>query len=187
VSRSAALMLATTLALAPLTMLAAQGAPDRASAVEYRKQFLSDLDTLNSKVVALANAVPADKFAWRPAAGVRSFGEVFMHIAEEYYFYTPVSFGGQRSPLFVKGTDLKKFEANASKDTVLKHLHDGFDYMKQAMNAIPADSLVGMRKLFGRDFTVIETGIGMTADLHEHLGQLIGYARMNGIAPPWSK
>jgi hypothetical protein len=52
---------------------------------------------------------------------------------------------------------------------------------------INPDSLVGMRKLFGRDFTIIETSIGMTADLHEHLGQLIAYARVNGITPPWSK
>ena len=48
-------------------------------------------------------------------------------------------------------------------------------------------SLTGKRKLFGGDRTIVETTIGMSADLHEHLGQLIAYARMNGIKPPWSK
>ena len=168
--------------------LVAQDAPDRASAVEYRKQFLTDLDTLQSKVVALANAVPAEKYSWRPAAGVRSFGEVFMHIASEHYVYTPMSFGGQRSPVLPRGPEtMKKFEANSSKDSVLKYLNDGFAYTRATVMAIPDDSLVGKRKLFGRDYTVMETGIGMTADLHEHLGQLIAYARMNGITPPWSK
>ena len=41
--------------------------------------------------------------------------------------------------------------------------------------------------MFGRDFTVTELSFAMSGDLHEHLGQLIAYARMNGIKPPWSK
>jgi hypothetical protein len=168
--------------------LAAQATPDRESAVEFRKQFMTDLDTLNSKVMALANAVPADKYNWRPAPGVRSFGEVFMHIASEYYVYTPMSFGATRSPAITPGqAGMKAFEANASKDSVLKHLAAGFDYMRSAVMGIDAAGLGGTRKLFGRDFTILETGIGMTADLHEHLGQLIAYSRMNGITPPWSK
>lgn len=170
------------------TPLLAQVAPNRESAVEYRRQFISDLDTLQSKFLALANAVPAEKYAWRPAEGVRSFGEVLMHVASEFYVYTPLSFGAARSPLIPRGQDaFKKFEENSSKDSVLKHLTEGFAYAKSAVMRIAPDSLVGVRKLFGRDYTIMETGIGMTADLHEHLGQLIAYSRMNGITPPWSK
>jgi hypothetical protein len=181
------LVLAATLT-ARASSLAAQAAPNRDAAVEFRKQFMNDIDTLQSKVMALANAIPADKYAWRPAPGVRSFGEVFMHIASEYYVYTPMSFGGVRSPVIPRAQDaMPKFEANATKDSVLKHLAAGFAYTKSQVMGMSPDSLVGMRKLFGRDFTVIETGIGMTADLHEHLGQLIAYSRMNGIVPPWSK
>src|SRR5215467_6718729 len=36
---------------------------------------------VTSQLIALAEATPADKFAWRPAAGVRSTSEVYMHIA----------------------------------------------------------------------------------------------------------
>ena len=149
---------------------------------------MTDLDTLQSKVIALANAVPADKYSWRPAAGVRSFGEVFMHIASEHYVYTPMSFGAQRSPVIPRGQD--------DHEEVRGELQQGqraqvpqrrLRLHPTTVMAVPADSLAGMRKLFGRDFTVMETGIGMTADLHEHLGQLIAYARMNGITPPWSK
>jgi hypothetical protein len=166
----------------------AQGAPDAASAAEFRTQFLSDLDSLHGKVLALARAVPADKYSWRPAPGVRSFGEVFMHIASEYYVYTPASFGAERSPVIPRGPDtFQKFELNSSKDSVLKYLADGFAYNKRVVSALDPAGLAGMRKLFGQDHTVIETGIGMTADLHEHLGQLIAYARVNGITPPWSK
>ncbi len=180
-------LLVATLALGA-GALSAQATPNRESGAEFRKQFMNDLDTLASKVLALANAVPAEKYSWRPTTGVRSFGEVFMHIASEYYVYTPMSFGGARSPVIPRAQDaMPKFEATSDKATVLKHLQDGFAYGRAQIMALPADSLAGIRKLFGRDFTVMETGLGMTADLHEHLGQLIAYARMNGITPPWSK
>ena len=64
---------AVVLLVLPHRALRAQeGAPNRESAVEVRKQFLADLDTLQSKFLALAEAFPADKYAWRPAKGVRT-------------------------------------------------------------------------------------------------------------------
>ena len=180
--------LLTTTMLAAAVSVAAQSPPNRDAAVEFRAQFMKDLDTLQGKVVALANVVPAEKFGWRPAPGVRSFGEVFMHIASEHYVFTPMSFGALRSPVIARAQDaFPKFEANASKDSVLKYLNEGFAYTKAQVMGVSPDSLVGTRKLFGRDYNVMETGLGMIADLHEHLGQLIAYSRVNGIKPPWSK
>ena len=111
-----------------------------------------------------------------------------MHIASEFYVFTPMSFGATRSPLIPRAKDaFAKFAANSSKDSALKHLTEGFAYTRAQVMGLAADSLVGTRKLFGRDYTIMESGLGMTADLHEHLGQLIAYARMSGITPPWSK
>ena len=76
---------------------AAQEVPSRESALEIRKRFLMDLDTLHSKFVALSEAIPAEQYSWRPAPGVRSIGEAFMHVASEYYVYTPMSYGATRS------------------------------------------------------------------------------------------
>ena len=94
---------------AALTALASSGAraqqvPDRAAAVEVRKQFLLDVDTLYSKFTALANAIPADKYAWRPAPGVRSVGEVFMHVASEFYVWAPIRTARNRRPPPAAGT-----------------------------------------------------------------------------------
>ena len=184
---SAAVALALLAAPAP-TATAQTGAPNREAALEIRARFMEDLDTLQSRFLALAEAIPAEKYSWRPAEGVRSVGEVFMHVASEYYVYTPMAYGAPRSPVIPRGPEsFKKFEANSSKPEVLKHLREGFAYTKQSLSAIPADSLGGTRKLFGRDLTIVETTIGMSADLHEHMGQLIAYARMNGVKPPWSK
>ena len=181
---AAALML---LAL-PHGSLLAQEVPNRESAVEVRKQFLADLDTLQSKFLALAEAFPANKYSWRPAPNVRSVGEAFMHVASEFYVYAPMAYGAARSPVIPRGQDsFKKFESMSTKEDVLKHLKEGFAYTKQSLNGIDESQLTGSRKLFGGDHNIIETSFAMTDDLHEHLGQLIAYARMNGVTPPWSK
>jgi hypothetical protein len=182
-------ILAVTVAVGavPATLLT-QDVPNAADAVEVRKQFLSDLDTLQTKFLALANAFPADKYAWRPAPGVRSVGEVFMHVASEFYVYNPLAYGATPSPAISREPGaMKKFEAMSTKPEVLQHLNDGFAYSHTALTALAPSALTGRRKLFGGNYTIIDTSFGMIDDLHEHLGQLIAYARMNGIAPPWSK
>ncbi len=166
----------------------APAVPDVASAAAVRQQFLTDLDSLQSKYVALANAIPAEKYSWRPMAGTRTVGEVFKHVASEYYTYAPVSFGATRSPLIPRTKEgFAAFEAASSKDEVLKQLHDGFAFAKQSISALAPGSLAGVKKIFGGDHSIIETSVGVTDDLHEHLGQLVAYARMIGVVPPWSK
>ena len=167
---------------------AAQDVPNGEAALEIRKRFLMDLDTLQSKFLALSDAIPADKYTWRPAPGVRSVGEVFMHVASEYYVYAPMSYGGARSPVIARGPDaFKTFESKSTKADVQKHLKEGFAYAKRQIEGLDPAAITGTKKLFGGDHTIIETSFTMTDDLHEHLGQLIAYARMNGVTPPWSK
>jgi hypothetical protein len=171
-----------------LPAAAQDAAPNTAAVVEVRKWYLNDLDTVHVKLIALAEAIPADKYSWRPAPGVRSIGEAFMHAASEYYTYAPAAYGAPRSPVIARTREaFKNFEATGTKDEVLKHLREGFAYTTQTVGAVDAASLTGSRKLFGGDHTVVETSFAMVDDLHEHLGQLIAYARMNGITPPWSK
>ncbi|HMC54287.1 MAG TPA: DinB family protein [Gemmatimonadaceae bacterium] len=173
--------------LAAPSSLAAQ-LPNADAAGEVRKQFLADIDTLHSKFVALANAFPADKYAWRPGVGVRSVGETFQHVAAEFYVWGPMAYGGTRATVIQAGREgMQKWEAASAKEEVLKNLNAGHDYIKQQIGAMDIGKLTGTQKLFGQDMTIIQTSIIMTADLHEHLGQLIAYARMNGIKPPWSQ
>lgn len=179
-------LLTATVVLAPASTTAQ--VPNRESAVAMRSEFLADLDTLQSKFLALAEAIPADKYSWRPAEGVRSIGEAFMHVASEYYIWTPMAYGAERSAVIAPGREgLTKFEAMSSKADVMKHLKEGFAYTKEKLNGRSEAQITGTQKLFGADMTIIRTSLIMSADLHEHLGQLISYARMNGIKPPWSK
>jgi DinB family protein len=163
-------------------------APDAAAAVEVRRRYMADLDTLQARFVALAQAIPEEKYSWRPAPGVRSVGEAFMHAASEYYTFAPAAYGAQRSPLIGRGEEaFRKFEATATKAEVLKHLQEGPAYARQALGALDPSAISGTRRIFGGDHTIVETSFAVTDDLHEHLGQLIAYARMNGVTPPWSK
>ena len=174
----------------PAGRLIAQQAPNRDAAVELRKQFMTDLDTLQSKFLALAEAIPADKYAWRPAPGVRSVGEVFMHVASEYYVFTPMSFGAPRSPVIMRGQgrvqELR--EHRRGRTDVQKHLVEGFAYTKDASHG-------NSTRLTGGNPQAVRTATtpsskrrsAWAADLHEHLGQLIAYSRMLGVNPPWSK
>lgn len=174
--------------LAVARPVAAQDVPNRDAAVEVRKQFLTDLDTLQSKFLALANAFPAEKYTWRPGEGVRSVGEVFMHVASEYYVFVPMVYGATPSPIVGRGQEaFKKFEGMSTRDDVLKHLKEGFAYARQQLAALDPAAISGSKKMFGGDHTIIEMSLSMGGDLHEHLGQLIAYARVNGIKPPWSK
>ena len=182
--RAAALVaLAITFAPRPI---AAQTPAENAAAL--RKSYLGAVEELQGKFLQLAEAFPADKYSWRPAPGVRSVGEVFMHVASEYYAWSPRSFGAQPSPVVTMTREgFQQFEANATKENVLKHLKEGYTYRRQAVEAVDPATLVGTKKFFGTDATTADIALGMSGDLHEHLGQLIAYARMNGIKPPWTK
>lgn len=183
------MLAALSLPLVAAAPLAAQEqAITPAAAAVVHQQFMTDLDTIQSKTLALAEAIPAEKFAWRPAPGVRSIGEAFMHVAAEYYVFVPMAFGATPSPLVERSrAAMEKFEAMSTKDEVLKHLREGHAYAKQQLMSVQASAIAGTPQLFGRPRTIVETSDLMSADLHEHLGQLIAYARMNEVKPPWSR
>jgi uncharacterized damage-inducible protein DinB len=146
----------------------------------FRAEFLRDLDGVQRKIVDLASAVPADKYSWRPAPGVRSISEVYMHIAGGNYLLA--SFTGMKPP----GYDTRSLEKITEKDRVLVELKKSFDHLRTAaLNATDSD-LDKSINMFGNDTTERAAFLTALNHLHEHLGQSIAYARMNGVVPPWS-
>src|SRR5437899_13007643 len=146
----------------------------------FRAEWLHDFDDTSKKIVELAEAVPAAKYNWRPAPGVRSVSEVYMHIAGGNYFLA--SFTGMKPP----GYDTRSLEKITDKDRVLVELKKSFDHLRiAALNATDTD-LDKSIKMFGNDTTERAAFLTALNHLHEHLGQSIAYARMNGIVPPWS-
>jgi uncharacterized damage-inducible protein DinB len=147
-----------------------------------RAMTLRQIVAAQDKLVALAEAMPADKYGWRPGEGVRSVGEVFMHVASAN-FWLP-TFWGAKVPAGVDPRNLEKEGADKAKTVAA--LKQSFDFVHQAINALPDSDLHKPIKIFGRDALVAEAMLGIASHDHEHLGQAIAYARMNGVVPPWS-
>jgi uncharacterized damage-inducible protein DinB len=167
--------------------VAAQEVMDARSASYLRDRYLADMDTVHAKIMALANSIPADKYSWRPAQGVRSVSEVLMHVASEWLYYGPQSVGAKPPADFGPPREtLPKLEQDfTQKAQVLEQLAKGWAYYVAQMKAVDAAKLTGRYPPWNS--TLAEAAFGMTGDQHEHLGQLIAYARSVGVQPPWSK
>jgi uncharacterized damage-inducible protein DinB len=141
------------------------------------------------KVIALAKAVPEEKYSWRPAAGVRSFGEVFVHIVSANQLLmklaTSAPSADELKAAFEEQSKLEK--QTFSKDRILEMLAESFAIVQKALESARPGMLAQPADFFGTPTT--RRGIFVNLDVHiaEHLGQAIAYARMNGITPPWSQ
>ena len=165
--------------------------PAAAQSATITADLLSDVGEVEKKFISLAKAIPPDKFDWRPGVGVRSVGEVVRHVAADNYLI-PAGLGfAADASTGIKGDDYKTavaFESKKStKDQSIADLEKSFAHLKQSMQATPAAKLGDQVKLFGQPFTMQRAWILGTTHLHEHLGQLIAYARSNGVKPPWSQ
>lgn len=149
----------------------------------YRSEVLAEVMIQEDKFTRLAEAIPAEKFAWRPSPDVRSFAEVFLHVsAANYNLYKLV---GTPPPA---GFDVKGFEKSTTdKAKVIATLKDSFAHAKKAITAMPDADLGKSMDWFGGKNT--ERGILLFIVRHaaEHLGQSIAYARFIGITPPWTE
>ena len=131
---------------------------------------------VSRQLVALAEAIPAEKFAWRPGPGVRSTGEVLNHITLANFHL--LSLTGPRSPADLKSVDMEK--AAAVKAEVIV-------WLKRSLDAVKTADLQRKVKVAGRDASVEGMYLRIIIHANEHMGQLVAYARVNGIVPPWSE
>jgi uncharacterized damage-inducible protein DinB len=138
---------------------------------------------VSRQLIALAEATPAEKFSWRPAAGVRSVSEVYMHIALANFYLLSVT--GPKMPADMTSGDLEK--TVTSKAEVVDWLKRSLKAVKTAHAGIQPADLARKVKIENRDATVDGMYLRIIVHANEHMGQLIAYARMNGIVPPWSK
>ena len=175
---------------APGTASGKTGTP-RAQTAGVVSDLMKDVSQVEQKLVALAKAMPADKYAWRPGAGVRSFGEVMLHVASDNYFM-PGMLGTAIDPATgINPKDYKTLKAyetrSLSPDATAAELEKSFANLKKAMSATTDAQLGDKVSMFGMSLTRQSAWILTATHMHEHLGQAIAYARTNGVVPPWSK
>ena len=158
-------------------------APAAASKASFGSEISRELTDVEKKLVSLAEAMPADKFGWRPAEGVRSVSEVYIHVAGGNYMFPTII--GIKRPEGMVGRDMEKTITEKAK--VVETLKGSFDHVRKAAESVPDSDLDKTVKFFSWDKTERQMLILMVTHAHEHLGQSIAYARMNGVVPPWSE
>jgi uncharacterized damage-inducible protein DinB len=147
-----------------------------------RMEFLDEVSYYEQRFERLADAIPVEKFAWRPVEGVRSIGEVYMHVATGNY-----SFAKMLGTPYPTGLDPKALMASSNdKAKVIQTLKDSFAYFRSAILTIKDSELDKEIKTPRGETTIRGSFFLITGHYGEHLGQSIAYARAIGIVPPWT-
>jgi len=149
---------------------------------DMKAQALLDLERVQKKFVDLANAIPADKLTWRPSADSRSFAEVFLHVAGERYQI--LGLGGAVPPA---GFDGKTYEKSTTdKAQIVAELNKTWEFAQKTINGMSNADFAKLLPKLGPQANAGDVVYILVADAHEHLGQVVAYARVNGIVPPWT-
>jgi uncharacterized damage-inducible protein DinB len=170
---------------------ALNAAPAQAQTPALTADLIKDITEVEQKLVGLANALSVEQYAWRPAQGVRSVQEVLMHVAADNYFIPAAMGVPAPAETKITASDYSAMQAfenqKFSKDATVAALKTSFEHLRKAMSGIPEAKLGETIKVFGQDFTNRQFMILTATHMHEHLGQLIAYARSNNVKPPWSR
>ena len=166
---------------------AAQAAAPAAAAMEapksgFRAEFLTQWETLEKKFVALAEALPQEKYTWRPTPEVRSVSEVFLHVAGGNYFF--LEGVGVPPPAGVDRRTFEKYTTDQAK--IVEQLKQSFNLVRETVLKTSDADLDKPAKLFGQPSTVRDVLFVLVTHQPEHLGQMIVYARSCGVVPPWT-
>ena len=143
--------------------------------------WLGEFDHATRQLLQLAEATPAEKFSWRPAAGVRSIGEVYMHIAIANQFL--LSQAGSTPSVDLSKLGKEPEKSITEKAGIIKFLKESAGAVRTAYQSADREKKV---QLFKKDVTAADVFTRILVHNHEHMGQAIAYARMNGVVPPWT-
>lgn len=148
----------------------------------FLASFKDDFNGSSEKLADLAGAFSEELYAWRPADGIRSVSEVYVHVTQANF--------GLASAL---GAEMpadwpEDAEKNiTSKEDVMMWLEKSQKHVHGMLDTIGTMDLGGTIQFYGNDMSRFRVLAILAGHSHEHLGQAIAYARSNGVAPPWSQ
>lgn len=151
------------------------------SPFNVRQGAVAELKEAQSELVSLAQAMPAEKYTWRPAEGVRSVAEVYLHVCAGNFGLTAMT-GVPAKP----GFKFQGFEKSTTDKTqIVSLLNECFAFAENGISSL-SDADLSKQVKWDEYPTVGDVVLHIVAHAHEHLGQSIAYARMNGVVPPWT-
>lgn len=178
----------------PPPAAAAAEAPAVAPAAGFQADVAADLVRTGEKLVGLAEAIPADKYGWRPAEGVRSVSEALVHVLNANLLLPPALGAAPPEGLALPGDMpaimawMQEREATlTAKDAVVGELRKSIDYAVAALRGLDTAALEETIQPLGFPASRRAYALILLTHNHEHLGQAIAYARSLGVTPPWSE
>ncbi|GAB5559131.1 MAG: hypothetical protein SynsKO_07780 [Synoicihabitans sp.] len=173
-----------------LAVATALAMPFAASAAHHGKHetpltnqlIVMSLEAAQDKVTQLAEAIPADSYDYRPMEGVSDVSEVLMHLAGANYYIANLLGHG-----FPEGVNPRELGKGADKSEMIKIYNASVKHAKKAIKMVSAEAMEEEIEFFGMTAPRARLALVMADHQHEHLGQLIAYARANEIVPPWSQ
>ncbi|HXX44914.1 MAG TPA: DinB family protein [Candidatus Acidoferrales bacterium] len=176
-------VLALALGLTSVASRAFAQASQSAGAASFniRLGAVAELKEAENELVSLAQAMPADKYTWRPAEGVRSVAEVYLHVCAGNFGLTAMAGAPPKAGFKFQGYE----KSTTEKAQILAQLNDCFAFAENGISNL-SDADLSKSINWPAYPTVGDLILHIVAHAHEHLGQSIAYARMNGIVPPWT-
>jgi uncharacterized damage-inducible protein DinB len=133
-------------------------------------------------IVDAAEAMPADKYGYKPTAAQMSFGDVVAHLIREGNNYLCSAASGMKQP------DADKFAGTDAKDKLVAGLKASFKFCETALAGIQDAQLGDSIDFFGgHKATKAFAGLITVADWADHYSQMAIYLRLNGLLPPTAK
>lgn len=158
-----------------------------AQMASWKQVQVKDIQDMKDKFIGLAEAFDESQYAWRPMEGVRSVGEVLgLAIAEAHLFPTGWGYDAPSSSAPGFGAELQRAGA-LGKAAMIRELNVSFDFLIGVVDGMDEAKRMSDGEYFGRAMPTHASVATAMADMHEHLGQLIAYARTNEVVPPWSR
>lgn len=165
-------------------LLAAPGATmAQDTRAALRAELTEHFNGSMGKVIALAEAMPQERYAWKPEKDAMPVAQVYGHIARYNYSYPATSLG-IAAPV---GLGLDTLEAMRNKAQIVALLKRSADHVRKTIADMPADQIEAGTTLYGRNVPKWAVLFQLVAHMNEHLGQSIAYARSNNVVPPWSR
>jgi hypothetical protein len=153
------------------------------------KPILQFVTRFENNLMSLAQAMPADKYSFAPSADlfkagapaqfatVRTFAQQIGHMAgEPFRLLAPYGVTPDAA------VDVKSFDTLTSKDDLIKALQASFDYQNKVIASIKPETAFTPQG--ARGMSLVAALLAMLNDDGDHYGQMVVYARMNGIIPP---
>jgi uncharacterized damage-inducible protein DinB len=185
-SRVALWSLAASVVVALFGLTAARGSGTPGihdSPAGIRDEFLHQFDASMTKVIALAEAIPADRYAKSAADGAMPLAQIHAHIARYNYYYPANAMGIAPGA----GIDPDTLERVSDKTQVVALLRRSAEHVRQTVRSMPESQLGQTTTLYGRQVPQWAVLVQLLAHMNDHMGQSIAYARAAGVVPPWSR